>query len=184
MATELGHYFGGLFNDRSVRIVVLRGAGRAFWLASTCGTAAAAAKRAPTGTVRGRARLSGASCRRVHPHAALPATDRLAGAGARLWRRLCLCARLRHSHRRRKRAHERSFHSARADVLRHGRELFSSRLVGTSIASELMLTGRFILAATGARHRFGFRVVPDDRLARRPRATSTTCCSHRRWDCG
>src|SRR4051794_34981552 len=30
MVGELNDYFGGLFHDRSVRIVVLRGAGRAF----------------------------------------------------------------------------------------------------------------------------------------------------------
>lgn len=45
-----------------------------------------------------------------------------------------------------------------------GSSYFLPRLVGTSLASELLLTGRFIEAEEALRHRLCSRVVPDDEL--------------------
>ena len=45
-----------------------------------------------------------------------------------------------------------------------GSSYFLPRLVGTSLASELLLTGRFIDAAEALQHRLCSRVVPDDAL--------------------
>jgi enoyl-CoA hydratase/carnithine racemase len=45
-----------------------------------------------------------------------------------------------------------------------GSSYFLPRLVGTSLASELLLTGRFIEAQEALQHRLCSRVVPDDRL--------------------
>ncbi len=45
-----------------------------------------------------------------------------------------------------------------------GSSYFLPRLVGTSLASELLLTGRFIMADEALQHRLCSRVVPDDQL--------------------
>lgn len=45
-----------------------------------------------------------------------------------------------------------------------GSSYFLPRLVGTSLASELLLTGRFIEAAEALQHRLCSRVAPDDQL--------------------
>ena len=45
-----------------------------------------------------------------------------------------------------------------------GSSYFLPRLVGTSLASELLLTGRFIGAAEALQHRLCSRVVPDEEL--------------------
>lgn len=45
-----------------------------------------------------------------------------------------------------------------------GSSYFLPRLVGTSLASELLLTGRFIEAEEALAHRLCSRVVPDDEL--------------------
>lgn len=45
-----------------------------------------------------------------------------------------------------------------------GSSYFLPRLVGTSLASELLLTGRFIEAQEALQHRLCSRVVPDDQL--------------------
>lgn len=47
-----------------------------------------------------------------------------------------------------------------------GSSYFLPRLVGTSLASELLLTGRFIDAQEALQHRLCSRVVPDDELDR------------------
>ena len=165
MATELGHYFGALFNDRSVRIVVMRGAGRAFCAGldlrnrSRRGDAGAEPvpfaaglgfqghladvyikmRRCPqpiVTLVQGAAAGGG--------FAFVLASDiRIAGESARM-----NCA----------------FIKLGLSSCDMGVSYFLPRLVGASIASELMLTGRFIHAERA--HAVGLvaEVVADDQL--------------------
>lgn len=166
MATELGHYFGGLFNDRSVRIVVLRGAGRAFCAGldlrdrSRRGEAGAEPvpfagglgfqghladvyirmRRCPQPII---SLVQGPACGGGFAFA-LASDVRIAGESARMnaaFIRLGLTS---------------------CDM---GVSYFLPRLVGTSVASELMLTGRFIHAARALATGLVSEVVADDRLA-------------------
>jgi enoyl-CoA hydratase/carnithine racemase len=161
MVEELNAYFGGLYHDRDTRIVVMRGAGRAFcagldikesregqgsvpfgggfgfqgWLADVY----IKMRRCPqpiVALVQGAASGGGFAF-------ALAADIRIAGESARMnaaFIRLGLSA---------------------CDM---GVSYFLPRLVGTSIASELMLTGRFIDAHRALATGLVSEVVADDRL--------------------
>jgi len=166
MATELRHYFGGLFDDRSVRIVVLRGAGRAFCagldLHDRSRRGEGGAEPVPFAAGLGfQGHLADAYIRmRRCPQPiislvqgpacgggfafALASDIRIAGESARMnaaFIRLGLTS---------------------CDM---GVSYFLPRLVGTSLASELMLTGRFIHAARALATGLVSEVVPDERLA-------------------
>jgi enoyl-CoA hydratase len=160
---ELRDFFGALPGQPDVRVVVLRGAGRAFCagldLKESSGGGAAAGGRVSE-TLRMQRRISEivmlmrrapqpiVAC--VHGPAtgggfalALASDVRLAGESARMnaaFIRIGLSA---------------------CDV---GVSYFLPRLVGASLASELLLTGRFIDAARAERTGLVSRVVPDDRL--------------------
>jgi enoyl-CoA hydratase/carnithine racemase len=161
MVEELNAYFGGLYHDRDTRIVVMRGAGRAFcagldikesregqgsvpfgggfgfqgWLADVY----IKMRRCPqpiVALVQGAASGGGFAF-------ALAADIRIAGESARMnaaFIRLGLSA---------------------CDM---GVSYFLPRLVGTSIASELMLTGRFIDAHRALATGLVSEIVADDRL--------------------
>lgn len=163
LVAELRDFFGRLPEDRETRVVVLRGAGRAF-------CAGLDLKAHAQGGEGGRGGVPGALrsqrtiselvllMRRapqpiiaaVHGPAcgggfalALAADVRVAGASARMnaaFIRLGLSA---------------------CDV---GVSYFLPRLVGASVASELLLTGNFIDAARAERTGLVSRVVPDDQL--------------------
>lgn len=160
MVDELGDYFGGLYNDASTRIVVMRGAGRAF-CAGLDIKEADAGQNAPFGGGFGfQGHLADVYIRMrrcpqpivalVHGPAcgggfafALAADIRIAGESARMnaaFIRLGLSA---------------------CDM---GVSYFLPRLVGTSVAAELMLTGRFIGAQRALATGLVSEVVPDDRL--------------------
>jgi len=165
MIQELGRYFDGLFADPSVRIVVLRGAGRAFCagtdLKQQNTDAAGNAAPFPFGAgfgVQGaladvylRMRrcpqpiislVHGAACGGGFAFA-LASDIRIAGESARMnaaFIRIGLSA---------------------CDV---GVSYFLPRLVGVSVASELMLTGRFIHAQRALATGLVSEVVPDDQL--------------------
>ena len=166
MATELRHYFGALYDDRSVRIVVLRGAGRAFCagldLRDRSRRGDAGAEPVPFAAGLGfQGHLADVYIRMrrcpqpiislVHGPAAgggfafvLASDIRIAGESARMnaaFIRLGLTS---------------------CDM---GVSYFLPRLVGTSVASELMLTGRFIHAPRALATGLVSEVVPDDRLA-------------------
>jgi enoyl-CoA hydratase len=162
MVTDLRDFFAGLADDREARVVVLRGAGRAFCAGLDLkeagagggegGSAAAALRgqrrvseivllmrRAPQPIV---AAVRGAACGGGFA-LALAADVRIAGASARMnaaFIRLGLSA---------------------CDV---GVSYFLPRLVGASVASELLLTGDFIDAARAERTGLVSRVVPDEEL--------------------
>jgi enoyl-CoA hydratase/carnithine racemase len=162
MATELRDYFGGLFEDPSVRIVVMRGAGKSFCAGldiKEAGTVSGS--EGPFGAGMGfqtylaevylRMRrcpqpivslVQGAAC--GGGFSFVMASDiRIAGESARMnaaYIKLGLSA---------------------CDM---GCSYFLPRLVGTSLASELMLTGRFIAADRALATGLVSEVVPDDQL--------------------
>ena len=164
LVRELRAFFSGLAEDRETRVVILRGAGRAF-CAGLDLKESASADSANDGSVqaglRAQRRISelvimmrrapqpiiacvhGAACGGGFA-LALGADVRLAGQSARMnaaFIRIGLSA---------------------CDV---GVSYFLPRMVGASVAAELLLTGNFIDAARAERIGLVSRVVPDDELA-------------------
>ncbi len=162
MATELRDYFGSLFEAKSVRVVVMRGAGASFCAGLDIKEAGAVTGSAgPFGggmgfqTYLAEVYLRMRRCPQpivslVHGAACgggfsfVMASDiRIAGESARMnaaYIKLGLSA---------------------CDM---GCSYFLPRLVGTSVASELMLTGRFIEAQRALATGLVSAVVPDDQL--------------------
>ncbi len=163
MVTELRDYFTGLATDRDTRVVVLRGAGRAFCAGLDLKENAAggdSGARSVQAVLRSQRRISELvmmmrrapqpiiAC--VHGPAcgggfalALAADVRVAGESARMnaaFIRIGLSA---------------------CDV---GVSYFLPRLVGASVASELLLTGRFITAPRALATGLVSEVVPDSEL--------------------
>ena len=162
MVRELGDYFGRLYNDATVRIVVMRGAGRGFSSGLDIKERQAPGEEgAPFGGGFGFqgfladvyikmrrcpqpiiSLVHGAACGGGFAFA-LASDIRIAGESARMnaaFIRLGLSA---------------------CDM---GVSYFLPRLVGVSVASELMLTGRFIHAERALATGLVSEVVPDDRL--------------------
>ena len=165
MVDELLDYFQSLYMNNAVRVVVLKGAGRAFCagldLKDTSNRSDTSAIRTgPAAGLISQRRISEIVMRMrrcpqpivslVHGPAcggsfalALASDIRIAGASARMnaaFIRIGLSA---------------------CDI---GVSYFLPRLVGTSVASELMLTGRFIGAERALATGLVSEVVPDDRL--------------------
>ena len=164
MATELRDYFGGLHEDPSVRIVVMRGAGKSFCAGLDIKESGdVVGPGGPFGAGMGfqtylaevylRMRrcpqpivslVHGAAC--GGGFSFVMASDiRIAGESARMnaaYIKLGLSA---------------------CDM---GCSYFLPRLVGTSVASELMLTGRFIEAERALATGLVSAVVPDDEMER------------------
>ncbi|MCP5045254.1 MAG: enoyl-CoA hydratase/isomerase family protein [bacterium] len=163
MATELRDYFGGLAEDESVRVVVMRGAGKSF--CAGLDIKAAGEISGPDGPFGGGMGFQGylaevyLRMRRcpqpiislVHGAACgggfsfvMAADIRIAGQSARMNAAYILLG------------------LSACDM---GCSYFLPRLVGTSVASELMLTGRFIEADRALATGLVSEVVPDDKLA-------------------
>lgn len=165
MVDELLDYFQSLYMNNAVRVVVLRGAGRAFCAGldlkdSSNRSDTSAIRTGPAAGLISQRRISEIVMRMrrcpqpiislVHGPAcgggfalALASDIRIAGESARMnaaFIRIGLSA---------------------CDI---GVSYFLPRLVGTSVASELMLTGRFIKADRALATGLVFEVVPDDRL--------------------
>lgn len=165
MVDDLLDYFAKLYWDRSVRVVTLKGAGKAYCAgldlkARSNSSAAAANTRGPADGLVSQRRISEIVMRMrrcpqpivsmIHGPAcgggfalALASDIRIAGASARMnaaFIRIGLSA---------------------CDI---GVSYFLPRLVGMSVASELMLTGRFINAERALRVGLVSEVVPDDEL--------------------
>jgi enoyl-CoA hydratase/carnithine racemase len=165
MATELNDYFGRLFNDNTVRIVVLRGAGRAFCagldIRERDRRNEAGAQPVPFGGGMGfQGHLADVYIRMrrcpqpivslVHGPACgggfafmLGSDIRIAGESARM---------------------NAAFIRLGLSSCDMGTSYFLPRLVGTALASELMLTGRFIQAQRALAVGLVSEVVPDDQL--------------------
>lgn len=161
MVGELGDYFGGLYHDRSTRIVVMRGAGRAFCAGLDIKEQSDGPEEKPFGGGFGfqgyladvyiRMRrcpqpiislVHGAACGGGFAFA-LASDIRIAGESARM---------------------NAAFIRLGLSSCDMGVSYFLPRLVGTSIASELMLTGRFIDAPRALASGLVSQVVPDDEL--------------------
>jgi enoyl-CoA hydratase len=165
MTAELQDYFGRLYTDHTVRIVVIKGAGRAFCAGldlkhnaesrskegNRSGVVAGlAGQRAISEIVMRMRRCPQAIVSLVHGPAcgggfafALASDIRIAGTSARMnaaFIRIGLSA---------------------CDI---GVSYFLPRLVGVSVASELMLTGRFINADRALRVGLVSEVVADEKL--------------------
>jgi len=166
LVDELQDYFGRLYTDHSVRVVVLKGAGRAFCAGldlkeRSNRPEADAANGSPQAGLVSQRRISEIVMRMrrcpqpiislVHGPACgggfalvLASDIRIAGESARMnaaFIRIGLSA---------------------CDI---GVSYFLPRLVGVSVASELMMTGRFINAARAERVGLVSEVVPDAKLA-------------------
>lgn len=164
LVDELQDYFGKLYTDHSVRVVVLKGAGRAFCagldLKDRSNRDDSGASGSPQAGLVSQRRISEIVMRMrrcpqpivslVHGPAcgggfalALASDIRIAGTSARMnaaFIRIGLSA---------------------CDI---GVSYFLPRLVGVSLASELMMTGRFINAARAERVGLVSEVVPDEKL--------------------
>ena len=162
MVAELNDYFGKLFHDRDTRIVVMKGAGRAYcagldikersaaedevipfgagfgfqgWLADVY----IKMRRCPQPII---SLVHGPAC--GGGFAFVLASDiRIAGASARM---------------------NAAFIRLGLSSCDMGVSYFLPRLVGTSLASELMLTGRFLKADRALSSGLVSEVVPDDEL--------------------
>jgi len=158
---ELNHYFDGLLANYAVRVVVLRGAGRAFCAGLDIKAAGGAPGRKPEAALQFQREFSGLAMRMrrcpqpiiglIHGHAAgggfsiaLGCDVRIAAEGAKM-----NCAFIR--------------------IGLSGCEMGASyhlpRLVGTAVAAELLYTGRFIDAERALRVGLVSDVVPAEQLA-------------------
>lgn len=162
MVDELNDYFGKLYHDRSTRVVVMRGAGRAFCAGLDIkdrseGDPSEAPfgggfgfqghiaeiyvkmRRCPQPII---ALVHGAACGGGFAFA-LASDIRIAGESARM---------------------NAAFIKIGLSSCDMGTSYFLPRLVGLSVASELMLTGRFINAPRALATGLVSEVVPDDQL--------------------
>ncbi|HPG25677.1 MAG: enoyl-CoA hydratase/isomerase family protein [Spirochaetaceae bacterium] len=162
MATELRDYFGRLEEERSVRVVVMRGEGRAFCAGLDLKDAATVMgpdgpygrgfgfqgyladvylrmRRCPQPIV---ALVHGAACGGGFSFV-LASDIRIAAESAKM---------------------NAAFIKVGLSACDMGCSYFLPRLVGTSVASELMLTGRFLRAERALATGLVSEVVPDDRL--------------------
>lgn len=161
MVAELNDYFGRLYNDGSVRIVVMRGAGKAFCAGLDIKERSSDRGEIPFGGGFGfqgyladvyvkMRRCPQPIVSLVHGPACgggfafvLASDIRIAGESARM---------------------NAAFIKLGLSSCDMGVSYFLPRLVGVSVASELMLTGRFIHAPRALATGLVSEVVPDDQL--------------------
>lgn len=158
---ELNHYFDSLLTNYAVRVVVLRGAGRAFCAGLDIKAADSAVGRTPELALQSQREFSGLVMRMrrcpqpiiglVHGHAAgggfsiaLGCDVRIAAEGTKM-----NCA----------------FIKIGLSGCEMGASYHLPRLVGTSVAAELLYTGRFIDAQRALRVGLVSDVVPVEQLA-------------------
>ncbi len=158
MVHELRQYFEEKYDDKDTRIIVLRGAGRAFCAGldlkeeRTAGDVAdsfkgqtnirdiyKAMRRCPQPII---SLIKGAACGGGFS-LALASDIRIVGESAKL---------------------NAAYLTIGLTGCDMGSSYFLPRLVGASLASELLLTGRFIYAQEAVLHRLVSKVVPDEEL--------------------
>lgn len=140
MMLELQHYFGELYTDHSVRVVVLRGSGRAFCAGLDLKEERDEREAGPVAGLRVQRRVSEIVMRMRR--APQPVISLIHGAASGGGFALALASDIRYA------AREARMNAAfirigltACDV---GVSYFLPRLVGSALASELLLTGRFI----------------------------------------
>ena len=162
MMLELQHYFGELYTDHDVRVVILRGAGRGFCAGLDLkeDRGGASSESGPVAGLRAQRRVSEIMlCMRRCPQPIISVVQGPA-AGGGFGLALASDIRIAGPKARMNAAFIRIGLSA-CDV---GVSYFLPRLVGASLASELLLTGRFIDAARAERLGLVSSVVPEDEL--------------------
>lgn len=163
---EVSDFFQNLPEDRQTRVVVMRGAGRAFCagldLKETGSRQDAAESAGPSivGSLRGQRDVSEIVLRMRRAPQPIIAAVHGAAAGGGFGMALAADVRIAGASARMNAAFIRIGLSA-CDI---GVSYFLPRLIGASIASELLLTGDFIEAERAERLGLVSRVVPDDDL--------------------
>lgn len=164
MVTELRDYFGGLAEDRHTRIVVMRGAGRAFCAGLDIKAAGERRQSGDPGPYGGgmgfQGYLAEVYIRMRRCPQPIIALVHGAACGGGLSFAIASDIRIGGESMKMNAAYIKLGLSA-CDM---GSSYFLPRLVGTSIASELMLTGRFIHAPRALACGLVSEVVPDDKL--------------------
>ena len=159
MATELGDYFGRLYNDRTCRVVVMRGAGRAF--CAGLDIKARNTSEAPFGGGFGfQGHLASVYVKMHHCPQPIIALVHGAAAGGGFAFALAADVRIAGDSARMNAA----FIKLGLSSCDMGVSYFLPRVVNRSIASELMLTGRFINAQRALATGLVSEVVPDAEL--------------------
>jgi len=159
MATELSDYFGGLYHDRSCRIVVMHGAGKAF--CAGLDIKARGKTAAPFGGGFGFQGLLADVYVKMH-HCPQPIVALVQGAACGGGFAFALAADIRVAGESARM--NAAFIKLGLSSCDMGVSYFLPRVVGRSVASELMLTGRFIHAQRALATGLVSEVVPDDRL--------------------
>ncbi|MBM4269757.1 MAG: enoyl-CoA hydratase/isomerase family protein [Deltaproteobacteria bacterium] len=163
---EVNDFFQNLSEDRETRVVVLRGAGRAFCAGldlketPAAGGGSGESRGSISGGLRGQRRVSEIVMRMRRAPQPIIAAIHGAACGGGFAMALAADARIAGASARMNAAFIRLGLSA-CDV---GVSYFLPRLIGASLASELLLTGDFIDAARAERVGLVSQVVPDDRL--------------------
>lgn len=167
MMLELQHYFGELYTDHSVRIVVLRGAGRAFCAGLDLKQERAEGESGPVAGLRVQRRVSEIVMRMRR--APQPIISLLHGAASGGGFALALASDIRIAGpKARMNAAFIRIGLTACDV---GVSYFLPRLVGSSLASELLLTGDFIDAERALRLGLVSDLVDDEQLEARAQKT-------------
>ncbi|HSG87962.1 MAG TPA: enoyl-CoA hydratase/isomerase family protein [Pseudomonadales bacterium] len=160
MMLELQHYFGELYTQHEVRVVVLRGAGRAFCAGLDLKQERAEGEAGPVNGLRVQRRVSEIVMRMRR--APQPIISLIHGAASGGGFALALASDIRIvGPKARMNAAFIRIGLTACDV---GVSYFLPRLVGSSLASELMLTGDFIDAERSLRTGLVSDLVPDEEL--------------------
>jgi enoyl-CoA hydratase/carnithine racemase len=160
MVTELRDYFGGLAEDDSVRIVVMRGAGRAFCAGLDIKQAGGRSED-PFGAGMGFQGYLAEVYIRMR-RAPQPIISLVHGAACGGGFSFVMASDIRVAGRSAKM--NAAFIKLGLSACDMGSSYFLPRLVGTSVASELMLTGRFIHADRALATGLVSEVVDDSEL--------------------
>jgi len=163
MVRELRDFFWNLVDDRETRVVVVRGAGRAFCAGldlKEAGGGEGSGSGGVPAALRGQRHISELVLLMRRAPQPIIAAVRGAAAGGGFAIALAADVRIAGESARMNAAFIRLGLSA-CDV---GVSYFLPRAVGASLASELLLTGDFIDAARAERAGLVSRVVPDERL--------------------
>ena len=163
MMLELQHYFGDLYTNQDVRVVVLRGAGRAFCAGLDLKEERIEGEGGPVNGLRVQRRVSEIVMRMRRAPQPIVSLIHGAASGGGFALALASDIRIAGPQARMNAAFIRIGLTA-CDV---GVSYFLPRLVGSALASELMLTGDFIDAERALRVGLVSDVVPDEELEAR-----------------